>query len=196
MDVVVNAVHPAAVAHQQHRGFGLLQPADHLGGQPGALRCKDFRHRSAHAQLVDRQHLVDQVARQGDVHWPARELARARNARSILVRALATDSIATEQRHSRRKVAPRPSPSSLVSCCECKPVLGDRHLAGDDQHRDMVHRRVGHGGDDIGRPGSRREDRGRRAGGPGESVGKVAGAALVPCQHDLKVLVLRGAYQQ
>ncbi len=31
------------------------------------------------------------------------------------------DSMDTEQRQNRRKVAPRPSPSSLVSCCECRP---------------------------------------------------------------------------
>ncbi|CKT29653.1 Uncharacterised protein [Mycobacterium tuberculosis] len=48
-------------------------------------------------------------------------LAKARNAESILLRALAIDSMDTEQRQNRRKVAPRPSPSSLVSCCECRP---------------------------------------------------------------------------
>ncbi|COZ75026.1 Uncharacterised protein [Mycobacterium tuberculosis] len=51
---------------------------------------------------------------------PRGMLAKARNAESILLRALAIDSMDTEQRQNRRKVAPRPSPSSLVSCCECR----------------------------------------------------------------------------
>lgn len=119
-------------------------------------------------------------------------LAKARNAESILLRALAIDSMDTEPAEGCAQA------QSVVAriLLRVQAEFSDRHLPGQDKHRNLIHRRIGHGANDVGRPRSRHKHRSGLAGRAGEPVGQVAGAALVPGQHDLKAGIAGQTHQQ